>query len=457
MVETLVESVPMDDRRVPGAPAPGGASDGSSDPPFATDPAPPIDDLADLLRAGPLDQARAMRILKHADDRLDAGELPQAAALYQRVIGVPEPTLTATAMHGLGTALYRMDREDEAASVWEQILQLPETPVTYLAWRELARLRVRHGDLPGAQKAYLEAQRRAPPEDRPEIASRLGWLAKETGDARRANRYFAASRGMGSRPLVTIGLIAVTMIISIFAFDTRGDDLFNLLALDKFALADGEYWRLFSVTLLHGGYLHLFFNMYALYLAGSLVEQLYGARLYALIYLLSAAAGSIGSFVFGGDIPSVGASGAIFGLFGVLLAVSRTHHPVLDRRGQMLIGQIGGLILINLLFGFGLAGIGGGIDNAAHVGGLIAGLWLGFLLVPGRVPTLGSLWQRPSGGGPDRAGELLRVLGILALVVAIVVGLLIGTQIRESTRRGEQVGGSSTAVARSIGTLGPAA
>ena len=89
----------------------------------------------------------------------------------------------------------------------------------------------------------------------------------------------------------------------------------------------------------------------------------------------------------------------MFGLFGVLLAVSRTHHPVLDRRGQMLIGQIGGLILINLLFGFGLAGVGGGIDNAAHVGGLLAGLWLGFLLVPGRVPTLGSLWQRPAANG----------------------------------------------------------
>jgi len=409
--------------------------------------------LAELMRAGPLDPARAMRIIRHADEQLNAGELPIAAALYQRVIGVPDPTLTATALHGLGTALYRMDREDEAASAWQQILQLSETPVTYLAWRELARLRVRHGDLPGAQKAYLEAKRRAPPEDRPEIDARLGWLAKETGDARAAGRYFAASRGLSGRPLVTIGVLAATMIVSIVAFDPRSDELFRLLALDKFALADGEYWRLFSITLLHGGYLHLFFNMYALYLAGSLVEQLYGARIFALIYLLSAAAGSIGSFLFGGDIPSVGASGAIFGLFGVLLAVSRTHHPVLDWRGQMLIGQIGGLILINLLFGFGLAGIGGGIDNAAHVGGLIAGLWLGFLLAPGRVPTLGSLWQRP-GGSPDRAGELLRILGVLALMVAIIVGLVIGTQMRDGQRRGEQTGSSSTAVAFSSPTSG---
>jgi membrane associated rhomboid family serine protease len=364
-----------------------------------------------------------------------------------------------------------MDREDEAAQVWEQILALPETPVTYLAWRELARVRVRSRDLPGAQKAYLEAQRRAPPEDRAEIASRLGWLAKETGDSRRANRYFAASRGGTGTPIVTLSLIAITSVISVLAF-SPDSQLFELLALDKFAVADGEYWRLFTVTLLHGGFLHLIFNMYALYLAGSLVEQLYGPRLYLAIYLLSAAAGSVGSYLFGGDIPSVGASGAVFGLFGVLLAVSRTHHPVLDRRGQMLLGQIGGLILINLLFGFGLAGVGGGIDNAAHVGGLIAGLWLGFLLVPGRVPTLGSLWQRPAANGGaggagapgsagsangvaltaavnDRAAMLLRFLGVVALIVAIIVGVMIGTQMRQDGRRGEQTG-ERTALAGGI-------
>ena len=106
-------------------------------------------DAADLLRPGPLDQARAMRILEHADELLAAGDLPRAAASYQRVIGAPDPTLTAAALHGLGTALYRMDREDDAAQVWEQILALPETPVTYLAWRELARVRVRNGDLLG--------------------------------------------------------------------------------------------------------------------------------------------------------------------------------------------------------------------------------------------------------------------------------------------------------------------
>ena len=387
---------------------------------------------SELEREGPLDRELAARILAQADALLAAAEFPLAVRAYQRVVGAsPVPEQTAAALFGLAMSLYRVDQDEDAVATWEQILSLPETPWTYRALREIAGARVRAGDLSGAQRAYLDAQRRAPVEDRPEIASRLGWLAKETGDQRGARRYFARSRGGQAPPYLTYGLLALTVVVSVAAFAPRSE-LFELLALDKVRLAQGEYWRLWSVTLLHGDYLHLFFNMYALFIAGALVEQLYGRRLFILLYLLSAAAGSVGSFVLGGDAPSVGASGGIFGLFGVLLAVSRTHHPVLDRRGQMLIGQIGGLIVLNLLLGFGIAGLGVGIDNAAHVGGLVAGLWLGFLLVPGNVPTLGSLWQR-SGSG-DLASvpgvAALRLLGVLALVVAITLGVAIGTQAR---------------------------
>ncbi len=392
------------------------------------------DSVADteLEREGPLDRDSAARILARADALLASAEFPLAARAYQRVVGAsPVPEQTAAALFGLAMALYRLDRDDAAVATWEQVLALPETSWTYRALREIAGARVRAGDLPGAQRAYLDAQRRAPVEDRAEIASRLGWLAKETGDQRGARRYFARSRGGQAPPYLTYGLIALTVVVSVAAFAPRSE-WFDLLALDKVRLAQGEYWRLWSVTLLHGDYLHLFFNMYALFIAGALVEQLYGPRLFMVLYLLSAAAGSVGSFVLGGDAPSVGASGGIFGLFGVLLAVSRTHHPVLDRRGQMLIGQIGGLIVINLVLGFGIAGLGVGIDNAAHIGGLVAGLWLGFLLVPGRVPTLGSLWQRRAGSDLVAAPGVaaLRLLGVLALVVAITLGVAIGTQVR---------------------------
>jgi hypothetical protein len=165
--------------------------------------------------------------------------------------------------------------------------------------------------------------------------------------------------------------------------------------------------------------------MYALYICGPLIEQIYGSRLFLAFYLLFAAAGSVGSFVFGGDAPSVGASGAIFGLFGLLLAASRTHNPVLDRQGRSLVGQIGMLIVLNLILGFAL---GARIDNAAHVGGLLAGLWLGVLIVPGRVPTLRGMWQRPAGqDGSARASLVLPVLGVAALVVVLAVGIVIGT------------------------------
>jgi hypothetical protein len=103
------------------------------------------------------------------------------------------------------------------------------------------------------------------------------------------------------------------------------------------------------------------------------------------------------------------------------MAASRAHHPVLDRRGRSLVGQIGTLILINLAFGF----IVPGIDNSAHIGGLLAGLWLGFIFVPGRVTTLRNLWQRPGDGAGGTA--LLPAIGVAALVCVLAVGVVVGT------------------------------
>jgi rhomboid protease GluP len=223
-------------------------------------------------------------------------------------------------------------------------------------------------------------------------------------------------------------VIGLTVVVSFVAMTPEGFFLYDLLQLDKQAVARGEYWRLFSVTLLHSpaSLLHLVFNMYALFLAGPIVEQLYGSRLFLLFYLLCAAAGSTASFVFGGDVPAVGASGAIFGLFGLLLAASRAHHPVLDQRSRSLVGQLGMLILINLAFGFAVPNI----DNAAHIGGLVAGLWLGFLFVPGRVPTLRSFWQGAGEGARRAMG--VPALGVAALVAVIVVGVVVGTGMRDA-------------------------
>lgn len=369
---------------------------------------------------------------------MTTADFVDAARLYQRVIGFNDPAVTAAAMLGLGEAWYRLDDDGQALATWEEVTRLPETPSTYAAWRNVAAARVRAGDLRGAMAAYREADRRAPSSDKTEIASRLGWLAKELGDRGAAGRYFSRARGDVGLS-VTVVLVAFTTIVSLIVdfAGADGDTLGNLLALDKVAVAHGEIWRLWTVTLVHAPLnvmpLHLLFNMYALWLAGPFVERLYGRWRFLAFYLVFAAGGSLLTFALStapGDRYGIGASGAIFGLFGLLFAAQRVHHPVLDSRSRAFLGQLGGLLVINLVFGFVVAGI----DNMAHIGGLIAGAWLGFLLPPTNVPTLRSLWVRPgrlSGTMEPAFGvggtQVIRLAGIVALLgffaLLAVVGL----------------------------------
>jgi hypothetical protein len=113
------------------------------------------------------------------------------------------------------------------------------------------------------------------------------------------------------------------------------------------------------------------------------------------------------------------------------------HHPV-DRQSRALVGQLGMLILINLVFGFAS---GGQIDNAAHIGGLVAGLWLGALIVPTGVPTLSSLWNRPSGVPVQAAARAasspayLSVVGIGVVAIVVAAGIAIGTADRRAGDR----------------------
>ena len=391
------------------------------------DPQPPV--TPDTSRTGRLARDEAVALLQLADAALASGEFADAAVRYGRVIGFDDPAITAAALLGLGEARYRLGDDAAALATWEAAVKLPETPSAYPAWRNVAAARVRAGDLKGAIDAYRHADRRAPPEDKAEIATRLGWLLKEAGDPSGARRYFAKGRGDGPLISVTTILIAATVIVSVTAFTSiDGNALFTQLALDKQAVAVGEYWRLWTVTLLHGNYLHLFFNMYALYLSGRIVERWYGSLTFLVFYLVCAAAGSIGSFVVGGDVPSVGASGAIFGLFGVLLTAGRLHHPV-DRQSRALVSQIGMLILINLVFGLVVPGI----DNAAHVGGLLAGLWLGAVIPPTRVQTMASLWQRADEAGAAHLAKVpmyVMVLAVVVVAIVVVAGLAYGTAVR---------------------------
>jgi len=399
---------------------------------------------SDPLAPGPLDRATATALLARADELLAVGEYALAQAAYSRLIGMPDPAMTAAALVGAGEAMYRLDDEEGARQSWEQAARLPENPVTYRALRQVAAARVRAGELRGARDAYLEAERLAPAGERAEIAARLGWLSKELGDSRAAGRWFSRSRSGDAAPVATYVILGVTIAVSFVTLQPAGSDLLALLWLDKDALATGEWWRLVSPVLVHGSLIHLLFNMYFLYLVGPLVEQLYGSVRFVVLYVLTAAAGSAASFLLGGPYPSVGASGAIFGLCGVLLAVSLVHRPVLDRRGRAIMSQIGALVVINLVIGFGFGALlSVPIDNAAHVGGLLAGLWLGFVVPPVRA-TLASYWQTPTRGSEPpgstvaagarvtdrRVVGLLRLLAVGLVPVVVVAAVLVGAAVR---------------------------
>jgi rhomboid protease GluP len=136
----------------------------------------------------------------------------------------------------------------------------------------------------------------------------------------------------------------------------------------------GEWWRLVTYMFLHGGLLHILFNMWCLWDLGSLCESLYGRWTFAAVYLTTGAAGGLASVAWNPRVLSVGASGAIFGLAGALIAsfyLGEFSLPKIAIRGTL--RSLVVFAVFNLFFG----GVFGGIDNACHIGGLVSGLALG--------------------------------------------------------------------------------
>jgi rhomboid protease GluP len=139
----------------------------------------------------------------------------------------------------------------------------------------------------------------------------------------------------------------------------------------------GEWWRLLTYMFLHGGLMHIAFNMWCLWDLGALCESLYGRWTFAAIYLITGIAGGLASVAWNPGVLSVGASGAIFGLAGALLAsfyLGEFSVPKVAIQGTLrsLLFFIG----FNVVFG----AIVSGVDKACHVGGLLSGLLLGALI-----------------------------------------------------------------------------
>jgi rhomboid protease GluP len=184
-----------------------------------------------------------------------------------------------------------------------------------------------------------------------------------------------------SRPVVTWILLAT--IVLVFVAETLAGGSTDIETLVRMGakvtpfIAAGEYWRLFTSMFLHIGLMHLAFNGYALIVIGTEVERLFGPGRFLAIYLLSGLFGSLASYAFSVNLAA-GASGAIFGLIGALAAFFLLHRERLGTWGRTRLANIVFLIAINLFLGFTQAGI----DNLAHIGGLLAGLGLGWAMAP---------------------------------------------------------------------------
>jgi rhomboid protease GluP len=139
----------------------------------------------------------------------------------------------------------------------------------------------------------------------------------------------------------------------------------------------GQSWRIITNFFIHIGFLHLAFNMYALLYIGVLLERHLGTSRFLVAYLLTGIMASVSSLYWHPNTISAGASGAIFGMYGVFLALLTTNLIEKTQRAALMT-SIAIFVAYNLL-----NGTKGGIDNAAHVGGLVSGLLIGYLYYPG--------------------------------------------------------------------------
>lgn len=205
---------------------------------------------------------------------------------------------------------------------------------------------------------------------------------------------------------ITWILIALNAAIFIAGeiFPAFGNEVFERAAQHPILIDRGEWWRLLTATFLHGSILHILFNMYALWLFGPVLERRFGSFSFASLYLAGGVAGGMLYQLLGSNAWAVGASGAIFGLFGALLTASyRQRHT---RAGAAVFGQLLLLLVINLSLPIFVRNIAW----QAHVGGLVAGALIA--AVWDRLPrTKGSAWKRAA---------VALAVGAAALAVVLV-------------------------------------
>lgn len=222
--------------------------------------------------------------------------------------------------------------------------------------------------------------------------------------------------------IVTYGLVGITVIfyilqmlsVAIFGYATpyQMDWLEFFGARINVAIRAGDYWRFITPVFLHGSLAHIFFNMYALFSIGGLLERHLGYARFIALYFLSAFSGNVFSFLFTGDSGySVGASTAVFGLIGAALIFFFQNRKLFGSYARQAIGNILFIIAINLFIGLAPQ-----IDNWGHMGGLLGGAMFAWFASP--------LWS-VSGIAPDLKltdGRENREIFTGVLIVILVFG-----------------------------------
>ena len=204
-----------------------------------------------------------------------------------------------------------------------------------------------------------------------------------------------------SPPVLVVAILALNVLVFLLESLTGGST--NTLNLIRFgaqygpSVEAGEYWRFITAAFLHIGFLHILVNGFCLWELGRPLERLYGAAQFGFTYLVSGAAGSLFSFFAHEFIAprtvSAGASGAIFGVAGALaVAGRRFEHLVPENFGKIFGVGVAPFIALNLYYGFTHPSI----DNLAHLGGLMAGVFCGLVLKP-QAQTRREAWIAVSG------------------------------------------------------------
>ncbi|MCW2927887.1 MAG: Peptidase rhomboid domain protein, partial [Thermoleophilia bacterium] len=220
-----------------------------------------------------------------------------------------------------------------------------------------------------------------------------GWSGARIGAERRDRVRRAAAHvpaeidlGEPGRPLVTFTFLALALLATAVEFSTFGatpttDELARAGGSSIGAIATGEWWKLLTANLLHGGIMHLGFNAVVLVVAGRWLEHLVGRRVVLATILMCLVTSTAGALLASPESVTIGASGVAFGLLGCSVAV--------DPRGRTAVGVMARpLVLVNAIFTFVLPGVSIG----GHAGGLLGGVVVGALCWSRR-----SSEERPAG------------------------------------------------------------